>query len=373
MNVIAIGYSKHLFSPEDQERPRMVACAKAAGVVHMIIFSHESEGFKEQVIEGVLHLHPTNARSRVGKFFTALRIGWRLIKAERKAPWVITAQDPFETGIVASLLSSRFGVPYNVQEHGDFYSTPHWRNESFMHRVRAYVGKQILLEADSVRVVSKRVGATLQKLGVAKTKIHQLPVIVDTTRFIGVLPNPTLIPNYAPHKRYILSVARFVPQKNISLLIRAFARVRSYHKEAELILVGKGVEETLIKKTIQTVGDERITVLPWSENVPALMATAHLYALSSNYEGWGRVLIEAVASGLPIVTTDVGCAGEALTQDMYTHIVPVGAEAAFAAALTAALKRGGRRPGGSNVASPSYETYANDWVRILEQTRTHTV
>ena len=194
MNVLAIGYSKHLFKSDDAERARLLACAKAAGILHMVIFTHASECFSDETIGDALHLHPTNSRFGFMKFFNAIGISWRIIRSERKAPWVITAQDPFEAGLVASFLSSIFHIPYNLQEHGDFFSTPHRKGESFRNRVRAAIGKTLLKEAQSVRVVSKRVRETMRSLGVPSNHLYQLPVTVDTARFSNSSSRPDLIP-----------------------------------------------------------------------------------------------------------------------------------------------------------------------------------
>ena len=69
-----------------------------------------------------------------------------------------------------------------------------------------------------------------------------------------------------------------------------------------------------------------------------LMRGADIYALSSDYEGWGRVLIESMAVGLPVVTTDVGCAGEVLIDGRHGIVVPTRNSEAFTQALTLLAK-----------------------------------
>jgi glycosyltransferase involved in cell wall biosynthesis len=63
------------------------------------------------------------------------------------------------------------------------------------------------------------------------------------------------------------------------------------------------------------------------------MRSASAYVLSSNYEGWGRVLIESLVAQLPIVTTDVGCAGEVVIHNHHGLVVPVDSEAELAQAM----------------------------------------
>jgi glycosyltransferase involved in cell wall biosynthesis len=76
-----------------------------------------------------------------------------------------------------------------------------------------------------------------------------------------------------------------------------------------------------------------VTIEPWSNNVPGLLAQADAYVLSSDYEGWGRVLIEAMVVGLPIVTTNVGCAGEVVKHEQHGLVVPTRDEKALEKAL----------------------------------------
>ena len=94
-------------------------------------------------------------------------------------------------------------------------------------------------------------------------------------------------------------------------------------------------KEWLEKKIHKTFPDTEspIRLVAWSDDVPALLRASDAYVLSSNYEGWGRVIIEAMAAGLPVVTTDVGCAGEVLLDTVHGTVVPVDNQPALTQAL----------------------------------------
>jgi glycosyltransferase involved in cell wall biosynthesis len=62
----------------------------------------------------------------------------------------------------------------------------------------------------------------------------------------------------------------------------------------------------------------------WSDSVPRLMQQSDSYLLTSNYEGWARVLVEAIVCDLPVVTTEVGCVGEVIIHEKNGLVVPVG-------------------------------------------------
>jgi glycosyltransferase involved in cell wall biosynthesis len=275
--------------------------------------------------------YPSGGRTRLGMLVGAYRTAARLIQAQRQASWVVTTQDPFEAGLVGWLTCRRFGLPLNIQEHGDFFSTPHWRNETALNRVRFYVGRYLIRRADTVRVVSKRIWQTLTQLGVAETRLRLLPVTIPLERFVAAERAPQ-----GGGEVVILSVARFVPQKNLGLLLEAFARVVSLGQKARLVLVGNGPEEQKLRALatiLLPTQAEAITWLPWSDDVPALMAEADIYALSSNYEGYARVVPEAMATGLPVIMTDVGCAHELLVDGLTGLITPVGDVSAYSTAL----------------------------------------
>lgn len=379
MKVLSISYGKNFFNPHNDERGRMLTCANEAGELHVVVFSHHSERLESETVADNFHLYPTNSSGSVGKIKDAIALGKKIITGNPSDDWVITAQDPFAAGLVAWRISKATGVPFNIQEHGDFFSTPHWRRETLLNQIWYQIGKFLLRRADSVRVVAERVKETVKDLGVRTDKIHILSVRTDVTRFQNAQPDQKCIPDFDPQKIYILTTARFVPQKNLPMLVRAFAAVHQVHQHTHLLMVGKGKEEVLLKVLVERLNlSGAVTFIEWSENVPALMKTAHVYALSSNYEGWGRVLIEAEAAGMPIVTTDVGCVGERVVSNEWCVVAPVGDEKCFTDALMIVIKRieSGSDKGSIGATKKSAFTegeYARTWTDILQKTLVHKV
>ena len=105
-------------------------------------------------------------------------------------------------------------------------------------------------------------------------------------------------------KPIILSVGRLAKQKNFPLLIQAFAAVRQ-KIDARLIIVGDGPErENLENLVSQLELNEYISLPGLSDNPWSYMAKADLFALSSEEEPFGLVIVEAMACGVPIVATD---------------------------------------------------------------------
>ena len=371
VNVLAISYGRNLFKEGDPERTRMIACAEETAHYHMIVFTREADGFETTEVTSGLTIHPTNSRSKLGMIIDAIRIGCRLIRAAQDKSWVVTAQDPFEAGLVGYLIARLKRVPLNIQEHGDFYSLPHWRGESTLNRARAWLGTKLLRRANSIRTVSKRITATLLGQGVKPERISELSVFTHVDRF-----TPKTERVFDPGTITVLSVARFVPQKNLPLLLEAFFAARREISNLKLRLVGAGPLTASVEAMLERneYGSD-VTIEAWSSDVPGLMATADIYALSSNYEGWARVLIEAMAAGLPIVTTDVGCVGEVCLKDEHALVTSVADRDAFARALISLAEDAKLRKqfslAGQEAAKTQRKTselYAQEWATILEQT-----
>jgi glycosyltransferase involved in cell wall biosynthesis len=332
MNVLSISYGRALFDASNPERRRMEVCARATASYHMIIFTLLKDGYALTSTDSGLVLHPTNSRSRLHMVFDAIRIG-RKVVGTNEEPWVITAQDPFEAGIVGFLISKICRRPLNVQEHGDFFSSPYWRRDTLSNRLRFVIGKFILRRAHTVRVVSMRIRRTMLRLGIPSERILYLPVRSDTIQAASV-GKTDLHEEYPDASTIVLSLGRLVSQKNIPLLIRAFSKLHSTDPRALLLVVGSGNQLSQLKQMVEDLGlMEAVVFRPWSDDPYALMSSADIFACSSDWEGWARVLIEAMAAGTSVVTTDVGCAGEILIHNKHGFVVPPRDESAFANGL----------------------------------------
>ena len=132
----------------------------------------------------------------------------------------------------------------------------------------------------------------------------------------------------------ILGVGRLVPQKDFSTLIKAFSRVRQ-NQPAHLVIVGEGRQRSELETLAQTLGIDQDVWMPGLSNNPyAFMSKASMLVLSSIYEGLPNVLIEALACGCPIVSTDCPSGpSEILLKGKYGTLVPIGDIQALAQAI----------------------------------------
>jgi glycosyltransferase involved in cell wall biosynthesis len=136
----------------------------------------------------------------------------------------------------------------------------------------------------------------------------------------------------------ILTVGRFKAQKNHKLLIRAFGKlVESI--DARLMILGTGdlLEETKRFAQAEGLGD-RVLIPGQVEDTTPYYRSADLFVLSSDYEGFGNVLVEALACGLPVVSTDCRSGpAEILDNGRYGILVPAGDVGALAQGMATAL------------------------------------
>ncbi len=125
-----------------------------------------------------------------------------------------------------------------------------------------------------------------------------------------VIPNPlTLVPGALSkgNSKKFLAVGRFSHlHKGFDLLIQAFHLFAEKNKEWTLDIVGEGVEEELYRKMISEYGlQERITIHPFTNCIQSYYTDAQVYVLSSRWEGFGLVIVEAMAHGLPVVSSNL--------------------------------------------------------------------
>ena len=132
----------------------------------------------------------------------------------------------------------------------------------------------------------------------------------------------------------ILGVGRLVPQKDFSTLIKAFSRVRQ-NQPAHLVIIGEGRQRSKLQTLAQSLGINKDLWMPgFSDNPYAFMSKASVLVLSSIYEGLGNVLIEALACGCPVVSTNCPSGPqEILGNGAFGPLVPVGDDRALAEAI----------------------------------------
>lgn len=138
--------------------------------------------------------------------------------------------------------------------------------------------------------------------------------------------------------RKIVSAGRLVRQKGFSVLISAFETI-DREIEADLIILGEGEERENLEELARDLGVWEDVYMPgFVEDPFGHMDAASVFVLSSRWEGFGNVLVEAMACGTPVVSTDCPSGpAEILEGGKWGHLVPVGDEKALAEAVLETL------------------------------------
>ncbi len=144
--------------------------------------------------------------------------------------------------------------------------------------------------------------------------------------------------------RIILAASRLVPQKDLPMLFESFRQLRS-QRAARLLILGEGELRGPMEELAQELGiADDVDFLGFMINAPAYMKRCTVFALSSKYEGLPVALIEAMACGVPVVSTDCRSGpGEIITHERDGLLVPVGDAAAMAGAFKTLLDDPGLR------------------------------
>jgi glycosyltransferase involved in cell wall biosynthesis len=194
--------------------------------------------------------------------------------------------------------------------------------------------------ADAIIAVSDGVAADLSRLArLPRNRITTIFNAVDVNRIRELASAPITDAWFAEGAPpVLLAVGRLAPQKDYGTLLRAFALVRS-HCGLRLVILGEGPERDRLQDEATALGIAADVKMPGAVANPfPYMATARLFVMSSAWEGLPNVLMEALACGCPIVSTDcLSGPREILDGGSFGELVPVGDHTALAEAILRAL------------------------------------
>jgi len=198
-------------------------------------------------------------------------------------------------------------------------------------------------EAEAVVGVAKALVDDLIALGVPPGITHTIHNPVIPADFDAIAAQPVQHPWFQPGQcPVVLGVGRISGEKDFPTLVRAFARARASRPELRLVILGAAAKAEAREQLIALAGELGIgeaVDLPGAvpQAIP-YMARAAVFALSSRWEGMPGVLIEAMACGTPVVSTDCPSGpDEILEGGRMGRLVPVADEAALARAILETL------------------------------------
>lgn len=214
---------------------------------------------------------------------------------------------------------------------------------------------RILRRAAAFVAMSSELQREFVENGVPPQRVHRIPNAVDTRRFAPPAPEERAAARRAlgiePADALVVYTGRLVSYKGLPELIEVWPDVRAARPGARLALVGEGGSdqaacEAELRSRVGQLGLEASVRFPGPvEDVVPWLHAADGFAFPSREEAFGLALVEAMACGLPAVTTTVGGLGDIARAEQNALVVPPGDETALRAALVRLVA------GGPEVAS----------------------
>ena len=236
-----------------------------------------------------------------------------------------------------------------------------WNRQLFTAAMRAGCARSDLIVAASHGVAEDLVAS----FGARSTRVHVVPNPVDLAAVAAAAQVPLGEELGARWRRpVIVAAGRLAEAKNYPLLIEAFALLRK-QLPASLFILGNGVEQAALQSMIQGQGlADAVHLCGFQTNPWKYIARADVFALTSHYEGFGNVLVEAMACGVPVVATSSPGTRDIVSSGADGLLVERHEPAAVAAALAQVLHDVGLRQRMVDAARRKAEQYRIESVAL---------
>jgi glycosyltransferase involved in cell wall biosynthesis len=228
------------------------------------------------------------------------------------------------------------------------------RNCKVQGRLSRMVNRRAFRASRAIVVNSADVGAyVVRHYGAPRARIQVVPNAIDVQRFHPAAEPPGTAP------ALIVTVGRLVEQKNHALFLEAAARLASEFAQVRFVIVGDGPLRSALAERARALGvADRVTFAGERHDVEAILRGAALFWLTSRWEGMPNVLLEAMASGVPPIATDVGGVRELVRSGVDGFVVAAGDAAGFVEHSRALLQDSALRRACRSAARARAEEFA---------------
>ena len=207
-------------------------------------------------------------------------------------PDIIHAHNIIYSGLVAQIIKEKYEIPYIITEHSSIYM----RNQ--YNKYLRLINEKIVFNSN-LYAVSNKFSEVLKNI----FKLDEVGVISNVLSPLFISPY-----QYQKDKDVFnfISIGNFTKNKNHRLIIKSFLKAFESTDNVILTLVGSGPEKTILNKLIENSGrKQQFKVFKYLDQneIKKLMYECDCFILSSNFETFGVVIIEAMACGLPVIAT----------------------------------------------------------------------
>ena len=273
--------------------------ARRGHEVHVI--TSWDEGLPKESFEEGFYVHRIRVPrlKTVGYTLHALR---ELLLIKELSPDIVHAQS-IPRGAACILARKLFGIPCVVWGQGSDVYLP-WR-------FKEVVSKFVLGNADALIALTEHMKQKMiEILNRERNCVFVIPNGIDYEFFSGYLrKRDSVISKPRNDEKVILYVGRLEPVKGVRYLVQAMRILKDMVRNLKLTIVGDGSERKCLKELVRNLGLEDHVVFVGRvphDKIPEYMASADVFVLPSLSEGFGMVVVEAMAMGLPVIASRVG-------------------------------------------------------------------
>lgn len=254
----------------------------------------------------------------------------RLLRAQRPDVLFSTSSGGNVIAVLAHRLARAGGRVVLSERNVLLHGTP-----TLQKRGVTWLKRWVYPRADNITSVSQSVKDDLvARLGLSPERVQVVHNPIVTPELATLAAAPVAHSWFHEDTPVILGVGRLVGEKDFPTLINAFARIRA-ERPARLFILGDGPAQPALRALTQRLGlQEDVWFAPFDKNPFKYMARCSVFALSSRYEGLSGVLIQAMAVGAAVVTTDCPGAGEIVTDKVDGLLTPMGDAPALAVRIS---------------------------------------
>lgn len=246
-------------------------------------------------------------RKKIGKNGILGDIIWLKNVISREKPQVIITIDT-KISLITGLLKKCSLIKGFIilTNHNNVEAILHERYHYWQRKIIQFLGYIAFNKASAVVCLSMGLADSYGRLFKIKQKIHVIPYYIDS-KTVALRSKEDIRRDdeayFSKDYKIVMAVGRLEPQKNFDLLIRAFTYIR--YSKTRLIIIGEGSSRTKLENLIGKLKlKNKVTLIGWRNNVFPYLKKADIFVLPSRYEGFGQVLLEAMALGIPTVSTD---------------------------------------------------------------------
>lgn len=290
-------------------------------VERLDIVNLSRKGVKKQVVSDNFTIYQTNSLFRAFYIWDAYQIAKKLVDKGDKV--LIVTQTPFFTGLVGWLLKIRFGFPLLIHFHGDFWDNKYWlRDRWWLNWALLWLSKFLVKRADGIRVVSLGIKKKLLDKGIPVDRIRVIPTPID----LSVFENYDYERVEERKRGYenlktIINVGRKDAAKDYKTLFKTIRLIRENYGRIAFCQIGASLK--LNEKISNDVVLSSLGKIKQKELTNYYHA-ADVYISSSRHESFGKVLVEAMACGLPVVATATTGSQSIVIDGENGFLVPIG-------------------------------------------------